>query len=87
MGHPSSRSTKWHSANVFWKAKVAQQLACLLMFFSLMQEFAFYPEVAPVTTAHIFKLVQLGLYTTNHVRRPLVTLWLLPRWVLMSMMV
>ncbi|GFH21448.1 PPIase cyclophilin-type domain-containing protein, partial [Haematococcus lacustris] len=28
-------------------------------------EFAFFPEVAPVTAQHIFKLVQLGLYTTN----------------------
>ncbi|GFH28852.1 PPIase cyclophilin-type domain-containing protein, partial [Haematococcus lacustris] len=30
-------------------------------------EFAFLPEVAPVTAAHIFRLVQLGLYTTNQV--------------------
>eukprot|EP00798_Chlamydomonas_sp_ICE-L_P031049 gene31049-7142_t len=28
-------------------------------------EFGFYPEVAPVTCAHIFELVQLGLFTTN----------------------
>ncbi len=32
------------------------------------QEFAFLPEVAPVTAKHIFTLVQLGLYTTNQVR-------------------
>mmetsp|Transcript_1283 Transcript_1283/g.2061 ORF Transcript_1283/g.2061 Transcript_1283/m.2061 type:complete len:240 (-) Transcript_1283:50-769(-) len=29
-------------------------------------EFAFYPEIAPLTSAHIFHLVQLGLYDTNH---------------------
>ncbi|KAG2443125.1 hypothetical protein HYH02_009537 [Chlamydomonas schloesseri] len=28
--------------------------------------FGFWPEVAPVTTAHIFKLVRLGCYTSNH---------------------
>ncbi|KAJ9525071.1 hypothetical protein QJQ45_017369 [Haematococcus lacustris] len=32
-------------------------------------EFAFLPEVAPVTAAHIFRLVQLGLYTTNQIFR------------------
>lgn len=29
-------------------------------------EFAFYPEVAPVTTMHIFKLVQLGVPKHRH---------------------
>ncbi|MEW5306017.1 MAG: hypothetical protein WDW36_008521 [Sanguina aurantia] len=29
-------------------------------------EFAFFPEVAPVTANHIFNLVALGCYTTNH---------------------
>lgn len=29
-------------------------------------EFAFLPEVAPVTAAHIFKLCTLGGYTSNH---------------------
>mmetsp|Transcript_14226 Transcript_14226/g.24874 ORF Transcript_14226/g.24874 Transcript_14226/m.24874 type:complete len:252 (+) Transcript_14226:142-897(+) len=29
-------------------------------------EFAFYPEVAPQTCAHIFRLVQLGLYDSNN---------------------
>uniref|UniRef100_A0A7S2VW87 Peptidyl-prolyl cis-trans isomerase n=1 Tax=Chlamydomonas chlamydogama TaxID=225041 RepID=A0A7S2VW87_9CHLO len=32
-------------------------------------EFAFFPEVAPKTSAHIFELVTLGLYTTNHIFR------------------
>mmetsp|Transcript_408 Transcript_408/g.1113 ORF Transcript_408/g.1113 Transcript_408/m.1113 type:complete len:252 (-) Transcript_408:93-848(-) len=32
-------------------------------------EFAFLPEVAPVTAAHIFELVALGLYTSNHIFR------------------
>jgi cyclophilin family peptidyl-prolyl cis-trans isomerase len=32
-------------------------------------EFAFLPDVAPVTAAHIFKLVTLGAYTTNHIFR------------------
>ncbi|GAX81493.1 hypothetical protein CEUSTIGMA_g8922.t1 [Chlamydomonas eustigma] len=29
-------------------------------------EFAFFPEVAPKTSDHIFELVTLGLYTGNH---------------------
>ncbi|XP_011075480.1 peptidyl-prolyl cis-trans isomerase CYP23 isoform X2 [Sesamum indicum] len=29
-------------------------------------EFGFYPSVAPKTVAHIFKLVRLGCYNTNH---------------------
>lgn len=29
-------------------------------------EFGFYPTVAPMTVKHIFKLVQLGCYNTNH---------------------
>ncbi|XP_024532294.1 peptidyl-prolyl cis-trans isomerase CYP23 [Selaginella moellendorffii] len=29
-------------------------------------EFGFYPDVAPVTVEHIFKLVRLGAYNTNH---------------------
>mmetsp|Transcript_4018 Transcript_4018/g.6599 ORF Transcript_4018/g.6599 Transcript_4018/m.6599 type:complete len:249 (+) Transcript_4018:97-843(+) len=32
-------------------------------------EFAFFPEVAPVTSAHIFQLVQLGLYESNQIFR------------------
>eukprot|EP00877_Chromochloris_zofingiensis_P005127 jgi/Chrzof1/14615/Cz09g09160.t1_CYP23 len=32
-------------------------------------ELAFYPEVAPVTVAHIFKLVVLGAFTGNHIFR------------------
>ncbi|KAM7269767.1 hypothetical protein ACFE04_025264 [Oxalis oulophora] len=29
-------------------------------------EFGFYPSVAPITVDHIFKLVRLGCYNTNH---------------------
>jgi hypothetical protein len=29
-------------------------------------EFGFYPKVAPKTVDHIFKLVRLGAYNTNH---------------------
>ncbi|KAL2510165.1 Peptidyl-prolyl cis-trans isomerase CYP23 [Forsythia ovata] len=29
-------------------------------------EFGFYPSVAPKTVEHIFKLVRLGCYNTNH---------------------
>lgn len=29
-------------------------------------EFGFYPSVAPKTVKHIFKLVRLGCYNTNH---------------------
>ncbi|XP_024021371.1 peptidyl-prolyl cis-trans isomerase CYP23 [Morus notabilis] len=29
-------------------------------------EFGFYPDVAPITVDHIFKLVRLGCYNTNH---------------------
>lgn len=29
-------------------------------------EFGFYPSVAPKTVDHIFKLVRLGGYNTNH---------------------
>lgn len=29
-------------------------------------EFGFYPSVAPKTVDHIFKLVRLGCYNTNH---------------------
>ncbi|EFJ35298.1 hypothetical protein SELMODRAFT_79654, partial [Selaginella moellendorffii] len=29
-------------------------------------EFGFYPDVAPITVEHIFKLVRLGAYNTNH---------------------
>jgi cyclophilin family peptidyl-prolyl cis-trans isomerase len=29
-------------------------------------EFGFYPSVAPITVAHIMKLVRLGAYNTNH---------------------
>ena len=29
-------------------------------------ELAFFPDVAPVTVAHILELGRLGLYTTNH---------------------
>ncbi|OWM75955.1 peptidyl-prolyl cis-trans isomerase CYP23 [Punica granatum] len=29
-------------------------------------EFGFYPDVAPKTVSHIFKLVRLGCYNTNH---------------------
>ena len=29
-------------------------------------EFGFYPHVAPKTVEHIFKLVRLGCYNTNH---------------------
>lgn len=29
-------------------------------------EFGFYPNVAPITVDHIFKLVRLGCYNTNH---------------------
>jgi len=32
-------------------------------------EFGFYPEVAPVTVEHIFKLVMLGAYQGNHIFR------------------
>lgn len=32
-------------------------------------ELGFYPEVAPVTVAHILKLFQLGAYNTNHIFR------------------
>lgn len=32
-------------------------------------EFAFFPEVAPETCKHIFELVTLGLYNTNHIFR------------------
>lgn len=32
-------------------------------------EFGFYPHVAPVTAAHIFRLCALGAYTGNHVFR------------------
>ncbi|GIL60336.1 hypothetical protein Vafri_14960 [Volvox africanus] len=28
--------------------------------------FGFWPEVAPVTSAHIFKLARMGCYTSNH---------------------
>ena len=34
-------------------------------------EFGFYPTVAPVTVEHIFKLVRLGGYNTNHFFRVL----------------
>jgi hypothetical protein len=30
------------------------------------QEFAFMPQAAPQTAQHIFDLVQMGLYTSNH---------------------
>ncbi|XP_076948285.1 peptidyl-prolyl cis-trans isomerase CYP23-like [Bidens hawaiensis] len=29
-------------------------------------EFGFYPSVAPITVEHIYKLVRLGCYNTNH---------------------
>ena len=29
-------------------------------------EFGFFPDVAPKTVDHIFKLVRLGCYNTNH---------------------
>jgi len=29
-------------------------------------EMAFFPDVAPVTVAHILKLARLGAYNTNH---------------------
>lgn len=32
-------------------------------------EFGFFPHVAPKTVAHIFKLVRLGCYNTNHIFR------------------
>eukprot|EP00775_Hariotina_reticulata_P003285 gene3285-3562_t len=32
-------------------------------------EFAFFPNVAPITAQHIFRLVTLGAYTGNHVFR------------------
>ncbi|OEL32011.1 Peptidyl-prolyl cis-trans isomerase CYP23 [Dichanthelium oligosanthes] len=32
-------------------------------------EFGFFPHVAPKTVEHIFKLVRLGLYNTNHIFR------------------
>lgn len=32
-------------------------------------EFGFYPHVAPVTAAHIFRLCALGAYTGNHIFR------------------
>ncbi|GBF92641.1 peptidyl-prolyl cis-trans isomerase [Raphidocelis subcapitata] len=32
-------------------------------------EFGFFPEVAPVTARHIFKLVSVGAYTGNHIFR------------------
>lgn len=32
-------------------------------------ELAFYPEIAPITVAHILKLFQLGGYNTNHIFR------------------
>lgn len=32
-------------------------------------ELGFYPEIAPVTVAHILKLFQLGAYNTNHIFR------------------
>ena len=41
-------------------------------FFVVMQtnygdiEFGFFPSVAPKTVDHIFKLVRLGCYNTNH---------------------
>ena len=31
-------------------------------------EFGFYPELAPVTSAHIFELCTLGLYTGEPIR-------------------
>lgn len=34
-------------------------------------EFGFYPSVAPQTVDHIFKLVRLGCYNTNHFFRVL----------------
>lgn len=34
-------------------------------------EFGFYPSVAPKTVEHIFKLVRLGGYNTNHFFRVL----------------
>jgi cyclophilin family peptidyl-prolyl cis-trans isomerase len=34
-------------------------------------EFGFYPTVAPKTVDHIFKLVRLGGYNTNHFFRVL----------------
>ncbi|KAL2904451.1 Peptidyl-prolyl cis-trans isomerase CYP23 [Bienertia sinuspersici] len=36
-------------------------------------EFGFYPSVAPKTVEHIFKLVRLGCYNTNHFFRRLLT--------------
>jgi len=32
-------------------------------------EFGFFPHVAPKTVEHIFKLVRLGCYNTNHIFR------------------
>lgn len=32
-------------------------------------EFGFYPTIAPITVDHIFKLVRLGGYNTNHIFR------------------
>mmetsp|Transcript_3976 Transcript_3976/g.9259 ORF Transcript_3976/g.9259 Transcript_3976/m.9259 type:complete len:241 (-) Transcript_3976:463-1185(-) len=47
---------------------IGQQLSDQRVVFQLKEgdvEFAFFRNVAPETSAHIFTLVQLGLYTTN----------------------
>eukprot|EP00197_Chlamydomonas_leiostraca_P011166 CAMPEP_0202861784 /NCGR_PEP_ID=MMETSP1391-20130828/3064_1 /ASSEMBLY_ACC=CAM_ASM_000867 /TAXON_ID=1034604 /ORGANISM="Chlamydomonas leiostraca, Strain SAG 11-49" /LENGTH=251 /DNA_ID=CAMNT_0049541221 /DNA_START=18 /DNA_END=773 /DNA_ORIENTATION=- len=54
---------------VLVRADVDVKLSEERVVFQLQQgdiEFAFLPEVAPVTAKHIFTLVQLGLYTGNH---------------------
>ncbi|KAG1675410.1 hypothetical protein FOA52_012329 [Chlamydomonas sp. UWO 241] len=55
------------SSQLFFET-ITPKLSEERMVFEITQgtiEFAFYPEVAPVTTTHVFEMVAMGVYTTN----------------------